>query len=520
MRRVLIVDDDFIVRTYLKQMLSWESEGYLLQDAKNGQEALEICQKLQPDIVITDMSMPVMNGMDLIKNLKKTYPQINIIVLSCHDDFCYVKEAMKLGVDDYLLKNDLNAETLLEVLNKIVLKYQGKEWGLSKEELVAIGKKKIINDFFIMFDNDKIDNKQLSELVKVANLQIDFKSTVCILIKIHQWQQRKNKYNDEDMQNFYQAFKEMVDNIYQVEMADIDTSYQMFKSHDVENFWGVLIDFKNEYSGVKLNRYVQTFTEKINLFVNRYFNLNISCYISEIGRSLNIVKQHWLNLKYLSDYSFYEKQDIYWELQIPKLKDEISNDVLTFNSELIDLSVKASDEIFHEKIEQYKAFLLVKKFNIKILQQIVNDLEIKMEHQEKLNWENVEDYNSLKTELQNFFIKFRQQNTVKIAHPAIRKALKWIDEHYKEQISQQMVADYVYLNTAYFSNLFSKSMGKTFSEYLMNYRIEKIKKRLRNHNAKIKEIALNEGFVDYQYFCKVFKKITGMNPSEYRQNIK
>ena len=109
---------------------------------------------------------------------------------------------------------------------------------------------------------------------------------------------------------------------------------------------------------------------------------------------------------------------------------------------------------------------------------------------------------------------------IKVEHPAIRKALKWIDEHYKEPISQQMVADYVYLNTAYFSSLFSKSMGKTFSEYLMNYRIQKVQKRLERSNEKIKEIALTEGFIDYQYFCKVFKKLIGINPSEYRQRLK
>lgn len=149
MKKVLIVDDDFIVRTYLKQMLAWEEKGYLLQDAKNGQEALDICQQLQPDIVITDMSMPIMNGIDLIKNLKSKYPKINIIVLSCHDDFSYVKEAMKLGVEDYLLKNDLTPENLLDALNKINIQYEEYEWGLSKEELAIIGKKKVLNDFFL-----------------------------------------------------------------------------------------------------------------------------------------------------------------------------------------------------------------------------------------------------------------------------------------------------------------------------------------------------------------------------------
>lgn len=520
MKKVLIVDDDFIVRTYLKQMLAWEEKGYLLQDAKNGQEALDICQQLQPDIVITDMSMPIMNGIDLIKNLKSKYPKINIIVLSCHDDFSYVKEAMKLGVEDYLLKNDLTPENLLDALNKINIQYEEYEWGLSKEELAIIGKKKVLNDFFSIFDSDKNDNKRLMELAKLANIHSNFQSSICVLVELHEWEIRKMKYSDEDKQNFYQAFKEMLKNICQNEVLSNNISCYIFKSVNVESFWGILIDFENEHSMVKLNKYIQNLAEKINLFVKRYFDLSTSCYISEVCRSLEGLKQHWLNLKNLSDWSFYEQKSIYWEVQRKILKTEMPNYLLELNQELVDLSIQMNEKVFQDKLEQFLNLLLNEKFTIKILRKIIENLEAKVKYQEKLDWENIKNYNSLKEEIEKFFSRIKQRSLIKVEHPAIRKALKWIDEHYKEPISQQMVADYVYLNTAYFSSLFSKSMGKTFSEYLMNYRIQKVQKRLERSNEKIKEIALTEGFIDYQYFCKVFKKLIGINPSEYRQRLK
>lgn len=120
MKKVLIVDDDFLVRTYLKQMINWESHGfYIIGDAKNGREALELLQRDGVDILIADVSMPIMDGIELTRRVKKFSPSTHILILSCHDDFVYVKEAMKLGIDDYLLKNDLSEETLLDALNKI-----------------------------------------------------------------------------------------------------------------------------------------------------------------------------------------------------------------------------------------------------------------------------------------------------------------------------------------------------------------------------------------------------------------
>ena len=99
----MIVDDDFLVRTYLKQMIPWEEQGfYIIGDAKHGREALEILQRDGADILIADVSMPIMDGIELTRHAKKLSPRTHILILSCHDDFVYVKEAMKLGIDDYL----------------------------------------------------------------------------------------------------------------------------------------------------------------------------------------------------------------------------------------------------------------------------------------------------------------------------------------------------------------------------------------------------------------------------------
>ena len=117
MFQTLLVDDDFLVRSYLKTLDSWEKVGYeVVRDVQDGEEALEVMNQEKIDIVVTDISMPLMDGIELIKAVKKNWPEVSVIVLSCHDDFEYVKEAMRLGADEYILKNTLDENSLLEVL--------------------------------------------------------------------------------------------------------------------------------------------------------------------------------------------------------------------------------------------------------------------------------------------------------------------------------------------------------------------------------------------------------------------
>ena len=119
MFQTLLVDDDFLVRSYLKTLDSWEKVGYeVVRDVQDGEEALEVMNQEKIDIVVTDISMPLMDGIELIKAVKKNWPEVSVIVLSCHDDFEYVKEAMRLGADEYILKNTLDENSLLEVLEK------------------------------------------------------------------------------------------------------------------------------------------------------------------------------------------------------------------------------------------------------------------------------------------------------------------------------------------------------------------------------------------------------------------
>ena len=117
MRKALLADDDFLVRSYLKMLSSWEKAGFeIAADVRDGEEALEILEQQEIELVVTDIAMPLMDGIELIREIRKKYPDIYVIVLSCHDEFEYVKKAMKEGADEYVLKSTLNEESLYTFL--------------------------------------------------------------------------------------------------------------------------------------------------------------------------------------------------------------------------------------------------------------------------------------------------------------------------------------------------------------------------------------------------------------------
>ena len=119
MYRTLVADDDFLVRSYLKTLDSWEKAGYeIVDDAEDGEEAYGFLQKEKIDVLVTDLTMPVMDGIELIRKIREENRDIYIIVLRCHDDFEYVKEAMRLGADEYVLKNSLDEDSLYDTLEK------------------------------------------------------------------------------------------------------------------------------------------------------------------------------------------------------------------------------------------------------------------------------------------------------------------------------------------------------------------------------------------------------------------
>lgn len=503
MKKVLIVDDDFLVRTYLKQMISWEEYGfYIVGDAKNGREALEILERDRADILIADVSMPIMDGIELTRQVKKFSPRTHILILSCHDDFVYVKEAMKLGIDDYLLKNNLTEETLLDALKKI--SFEETENDSEIERLAVIGRKKLREDFFCAFDSGG-DN--LNELTRGTNFNPKFQSATALMIIPKNWREREQILSDVERENFLSAFAEMTLNTCR-NLLGGKVQPLIFDSEREGFFhWCLIID---ALANIEI-------AQRLQGFAKMYFNLELKIFLSSPQNSLNNLANSWQKLYVARTDSFYSDKKIFLAEDLSPLEIKIPDELKTSSQKLVE-ALGFSEADFSAVFKTFREKLLNAKLHPEILFTFIAELFVEERNilPSPLQAENFSDWFA---QLKNFLTELRNRHGKDYLPPTIRLALRYIETHCREDISQSDVADAVHLNPSYFSTLFKKSLGKGFSDYLTELRIEHVKERLATTSEKIKIISISEGFNDYQYFCKLFKRLTDLTPSQYREKF-
>ena len=494
MKKVLIVDDDFLVRTYLKQMIAWEEHGfYIVGDAKNGREALDFFQHDGADILIADVSMPIMDGIELTRWVKKNSPRTHILILSCHDDFIYVKEAMKLGIDDYLLKNNLTEENLLDALNKISF---DAEENSDIERLALIGRKKLREDFFNAFDAG--ESEKLNDLARDADINTDFNAASALMII---------PKNFIDNENFLSAFAEMALNTCRNLLGE-KIQPMIFISHQNGFFhWCLIVD----------SDATRAIAEQLLNFAKMYFNLELKIFLSPPEKNFAALAICWQKIYDARADFFYSDEKIFTPENFSPLEIKIPDAVKISGRELVE-SLNFIDEDFFSALKNFREKLLVEKIHPEILSAFVAELFVEEKNllPNPLQTENFSEWFAL---LENFLKELRGRRGKDYLHPAIRLALRYIEAHYREDISQTDVADAVHLNASYFSTLFKKSLDKGFSDYLTELRIEHVKERLATTSEKIKTISMTEGFNDYQYFCKIFKRLTNLTPGKYREKF-
>ncbi|MGM9612756.1 MAG: response regulator, partial [Butyricicoccus sp.] len=188
MYQVLLVDDDLIVRMFLKDVLEWEKFGFeVAGDARDGEEALELAQKYQPDLILTDISMPRMNGVELIRRLRADGYDGVLVALSCHDDFDLVKNALQSGADEYLLKNHINEDTVGVIMEKIRIQVEKRRQSADDrrqiQALAREGKKSRQRSVLAQLLSGVLNEDELPELLKEAGLDGLYRRCALVLFQ-------------------------------------------------------------------------------------------------------------------------------------------------------------------------------------------------------------------------------------------------------------------------------------------------------------------------------------------------
>ncbi|ANE48798.1 hypothetical protein SY83_08325 [Paenibacillus swuensis] len=495
--KVLIVDDEILIRQGIKHYIHWEREGFeIVGEASNGQEALDIIEAKRPHIVITDMVMPIMDGEELTRVIKTAYPEIEVIVLSSFGEYNYVRSTFQSGVADYILKPKLEAEGLLHVLKAASsripsLRISAREPSLpfSPEQTLD----RLLNGYEVA-DQDMDMAERTFPHARYVLAGIEPESAK------GDWE--KFVRNKLPLTVIYplKPFSSTATYILNAGQAEMD----------------------------QCSAVMQAFTQEVP---EACFLLSPA--FDELHEVSKIYKD---DLSKLQQYRFYfpdlhllsgsllpkpapraEAFDL--NRFMMKFKRERTDDALAY----LDDHINALSLCYTMDVFEYKSFLSNIIFNITVL---LSSMNYKIQALEEAKYSYFKAMDEARhvgeaLKLWHQFMDEVHRHMASETQPAgngnMKMLLNYIEEHYAEPLSLTEVARHFHFNPSYLSSYFTAHNKEGFIEYVNKIRIEKASDLLITEAAPISEISGLVGYADHSYFCKVFKRITGVSPSQYRK---
>lgn len=541
MLKAMIVDDNILERMNLRMLIDWSNMGIeLLEDGVDGMDALEKIQQYHPDIVILDIGMPVINGIEVIGKLKEIEYTGKIIVLSCHDEFESVKEAMKMGAFDYVLKHLLKKDSFISVINEAVedLK-KGKAIGIDKKAVIDINKmnlpiqkEKLVKD---LISGNIREKSQLENELSKVNIHMTFNRYAVLLVEIDDMFYVSEKYKSDELNRILMS----VNQVLQEALSKRDNCLLGCVG---EGKYCVVISFEKSMSYMNMNTIIFEICENILSNIRSYINLYVSIGISRIYEDVAIANDSYIEARLALEGKLYlGKNRIIHFTEIEKFNQKLENFLKSYEEEIIKSVSADSSNIIHcisrifsdikrknvrSEYIRVLCFELLSLANVLIKENGLGYSDIfgcdSIPYNYVMKFETLDDIEGwfLKTcQIINRELNVKINSSAMKIRPEIRKSLEFIERNFMKNITLKDISEYSGLSRTYFSQIFKSEMNETYTDYLGRYRIEKAKGLLKKADDKIYSVALACGFDTYRNFVRMFKELTGVSPHEYRQSM-
>ncbi len=526
MLKVVIADDEAHICRLIQALVDWQSmEMEVVGVASNGIEAIELVDKLLPDILITDIRMPGCNGLELIQHVKTINLDLEVIIISGYAHFPYAQTAMRYGVGNYLLK-PINKIELIQTLEELKLKIEErKESENGLEQLIQLEqntKRRMQRNFIDDLLDDKITDISVESLREEYGLAVQEGRFQIFCIKM-----------DYDIQkiseNAIDIVKEKTKTIIAGNLQNICTEYVFF----MDNYWGYGI---LNYETKKQDDVRRVIRQCLNqLIIQKSILGPIEFTIAleestkspnELSKTLHQCKENMKERIVIGAESVIEN--------VPKERGFRGKNLLEGYVRIITHAVETMNQDEASKALQYLKQSVVETKNLRgyeVLDLVISAgtlfiMQVKCENQKQMN----DDYVKRCEQSNSIQMLFEQLNAIHIAvinilqieHDndilrPIRIAKNYIQNHYQEQITLEQVSDVVGLSSSYFSALFKKEVGEGFAKYLIHIRIEAAKVLLRESTLSVSAICKEVGYNDSKHFTSTFEKAAGLKPSAYRK---
>lgn len=516
MKKVMFVDDEILIREHIRDYVDWEKEGFIYcGDASDGEMALPLIEKWKPDILITDIRMPFMDGIQLSKIVKQRFPNTKIVILSGHDEFDYARTALRIGVEEYLLK-PIGPSDLILLLQNVSRK-------IDKERQ---------HQNYIPYTMDKLMSDLCGGLIPIADAAEAANSlSISLFARYYAVVVWDVRYIEPPV-NLDTATIFKTDDVMEATKASYSCCWS-FKRSKSEYVWILYHDSETE-----LQKIVEQIRDDIFTQLSTLLSPTVLLGIGTVQNRLQAIHTSFLEAeedRNLKRYSQSNKHAL-WNATEEAANEMILLDRASFHNFL---KVGRSPEL-HTFLQNFTSPLQQLDWNSSLYgYYLINDLTL-----EALRWSK-ETFRSAAAEVTEMLIYTMQQKIRAIENrqqceeylvivieqiwiwrsrsadrygDLIHKVKMYIQQNYSNDlISLQDAAEHVNISPSHLSKIFSQESGSTFIEYVTSTRMMKAKELLHTTADKSYEISFKVGYNDPHYFSNLFKKMTGMTPRDFRR---
>lgn len=528
---IMLADDEEEVRKAIIRKMDWEKLGFkVVGDAENGEDALEKLEQLEPDVVMTDIRMPYMDGLTLAARIREQHPSIKILIFSGYDDFEYAQQAIKLGVTEYILK-PVNCQELAEILERVRLNLdqeieQRRNIDTLRESY--LGSLPILRELFL---NDLVrktaDIGSVMPKLREYGIDIlDARKWLAAVIHVEQVERTEGQVLSQHQELIPISVRGLAE-----DHLKPYCRFAIFNSMEGITVIAA-VDGDNTQTGLMnvLNDICKESRRMLEVAIT--VGVGHSCdTLQEIARSYQtavdalgyraIVGKG--RVIYINDVEPVSRG----KLQMDAGEEEELAAAVKFGpqsriaSVIHQLAARMDDAKVHAR--QYQVYMLsIANCIIRLMQQY--DLNMDQMFEEQITYRNILDNICCREEFAERIIPIAcrmneamNQERDNTTRNVIRKAKEYIREHYADpELSVEMLCRHLHMSPAYFSTMFKKETGQTYINYLTEVRLKKAVELLNETDDKTYVIAGKVGYQEQNYFSYVFKKRFGVSPTKYR----